>query len=92
MSPKDLVTRLRYAGLVALIAVAVSLALWSDGERSYANSFAPTYEVAIQDATPGANSTISFEFNIAAPDAIFHSLVTFALWRSSPLARATVPS
>jgi hypothetical protein len=78
MTPEALVPRLRYAGLLALIAIALSLALWSHGDRAHATSFAPTYEATVVDATPGANSTVSFAFDIDAPDANFDSLVTFA--------------
>ncbi|MCH8814222.1 MAG: thrombospondin type 3 repeat-containing protein [Chloroflexi bacterium] len=77
MTADEFVSRLRYVGLVALTAIAVSLALWSQGERVSATSFAPTYQVTMADATPGASSAISFEFNVAAPDANFQSLVTF---------------
>lgn len=43
MTPENLVPRLRYVGLLALIAIAVGLGMWSNGERVQAISFAPAY-------------------------------------------------
>lgn len=63
---------------VVLVVVAFSAVLWAGGEGARATTFEPQFSATLGDGSPGATSTISFSFGMEAPDAMFHSLVSFA--------------
>lgn len=68
-------SRLLLVGALLLAVGAIGLLASRDGTR--ATSFEPTGDLAVADPSAGANSDITFELSLDAPDAIFSAVIGF---------------
>ena len=67
----------RGMAFIAFVLVGVVLVSMATGESGRATGFNPSGDLTVADTTPGANSDLTIELSLEAPDSIFSAVISF---------------